>query len=146
MWLYTCMYKSCKTSLDLPHSVSRSPHAHTCTVIIGRFEVELLFWVTIILLVCPLFISLYLCIRYLGQPCAHLLGKGWPLELVASYVFCFVLWNEHEILNAHKYKNLKKFSLFQAPISLEYYFSCSWMFKCQLCWHFIIYEQGQFYA
>ena len=33
---------------------------------------------------------------------------------------------EHEILNAHKYKNIKKFSFFQAQISLECcFFSCS---------------------
>ena len=32
---------------------------------------------------------------------------------------------EHEILNARKYKNIKKFSFFQAQISLECYFSCS---------------------
>ena len=32
---------------------------------------------------------------------------------------------EHEILNAHKYKNIKKLSIFQAHISLECYFSCS---------------------
>ena len=29
---------------------------------------------------------------------------------------------EHEILNAHKYKNIKKFSIFQSHISLECYF------------------------
>ena len=29
---------------------------------------------------------------------------------------------EHEILNAHKYKNIKKFGLFSAQISLECYF------------------------
>ena len=29
---------------------------------------------------------------------------------------------EHEILNAHEYKNIKKFSFFQVQISLE--FSC----------------------
>ena len=32
---------------------------------------------------------------------------------------------EYEILNAHKYENVKKFSIFQAQISLECYFSCS---------------------
>ena len=32
---------------------------------------------------------------------------------------------EHEILNAHKYENIKKFNNFQAQISLECYFSCS---------------------
>ena len=30
---------------------------------------------------------------------------------------------EHEILNAHKYKNIKKFDLFKAQLSLECYFS-----------------------
>ena len=29
---------------------------------------------------------------------------------------------EHEILNAHKYKNIQKFSSFQAQIGLECYF------------------------
>ena len=32
---------------------------------------------------------------------------------------------EHETLNAHHYENIKKFSIFQAQISLECYFSCS---------------------
>ena len=32
---------------------------------------------------------------------------------------------EHEIFNAHKYENIKKFSIFQAQISLECYFSYS---------------------
>ena len=31
---------------------------------------------------------------------------------------------EHKVLNAHKYENIKKFSIFQAQVSLEYYFSC----------------------
>ena len=31
---------------------------------------------------------------------------------------------EYEILNAHKYKNIKKFSIVQAQISRECYFSC----------------------
>ena len=31
---------------------------------------------------------------------------------------------EYEILNAHKYKIIKKFSFFQAQISLQCYFSC----------------------
>ena len=30
---------------------------------------------------------------------------------------------EHEILNARKYKNIKKFGLYSAQISLEFYFS-----------------------
>ena len=32
---------------------------------------------------------------------------------------------EHEILNVHKYKNIKKLSIFQAQVSLECYFYCS---------------------
>ena len=32
---------------------------------------------------------------------------------------------EHEILNALKYKNVKKVSIFQDQINLECYFSCS---------------------
>ena len=32
---------------------------------------------------------------------------------------------EHEILNAYKYENIKKFSIFPAQISLGCYFSCS---------------------
>ena len=39
---------------------------------------------------------------------------------------------EHRILNAHKYKKCKKFSFFHAQRSLECYFSCSLMSKCQL--------------
>ena len=38
---------------------------------------------------------------------------------------------EHEILNAHKHKNIKKFRLFKAQLSLECYFSRSYMLKCQ---------------
>ena len=38
---------------------------------------------------------------------------------------------EHEILNAHKYKYIKKFCLFKAQLSLECYFSRSYMLKCQ---------------
>ena len=30
---------------------------------------------------------------------------------------------EHEILNAHKYKNIKKFGIFKAQLSVECYFS-----------------------
>ena len=38
---------------------------------------------------------------------------------------------EHEILNALKFENIKKLSIFQAQISLECYLSCSKMLKCQ---------------
>ena len=49
-----------------------------------------------------------------------------------GYKTFFVLNSvEHEILNAHKYKNIKKFDLFKAQLSLERYFSRSYMLKCQ---------------
>ena len=49
-----------------------------------------------------------------------------------GYKTFFVLNSvEHEILNAHKYKNIKKFGLFKAQLSLECYFSRSYMLKCQ---------------
>ena len=43
-----------------------------------------------------------------------------------SYKTFFMLTSpQHEIVNAHNYKNIKKLSFFQAQISLECYFSCS---------------------
>ena len=46
-----------------------------------------------------------------------------------GYKICFMLNSvEHEILNAHKYKNITKLSFFQTQISRECYFSCS--YKC----------------
>ena len=46
--------------------------------------------------------------------------------------FAFMLISaKHEISDALKYKNIKKFSIFQAQMSLECYFSCSQMLKCQ---------------
>ena len=50
-----------------------------------------------------------------------------------GYKTFFVLNSvEHEILNAHKYKNIKKFGLFKAQLSLECYFSRSYMLKCSI--------------
>ena len=34
---------------------------------------------------------------------------------------------EHEILNAHMHKHMKKFSIFQARMSLECYYPCSYL-------------------
>ena len=52
----------------------------------------------------------------------------WP----RGYKTFFVLNSiEHEILNAYQYKNIKKFGLFKAHLSLECYFSRSYMLKCQ---------------
>ena len=49
-----------------------------------------------------------------------------------GYKTFFVLNSvEHEILNAHKYKDIKKFGLFKAQLSLECYFPRSYMLKCQ---------------
>ena len=49
-----------------------------------------------------------------------------------GYKTFFVLNSiEHKILIAHKYENIKKFCIFQAQITLESYFSCSHMLKCQ---------------
>ena len=45
--------------------------------------------------------------------------KTWP---GVYKTFFMVNPAEHEILNAHKYENIKKFSFFQAQISLECYF------------------------
>ena len=52
----------------------------------------------------------------------------WPRGYKTFFVLNSV---EHEILNAHKYKNIKKFGLFKAQLSLECYFSRSYMLKCQ---------------
>ena len=45
---------------------------------------------------------------------------------------CFMLNSaEHDISNAHDGENIQKFYDFQAQKSLECYFSCSQMLKCQ---------------
>ena len=49
------------------------------------------------------------------------LKNNWPRGYKTFFILNSV---EHEILNAHKYENIKKFSI-QAQISLECYFSCS---------------------
>ena len=49
-----------------------------------------------------------------------------------GYKTFFVLNSvEHEIINAPKYKNVKKFGHFKDQLSLECYFSRSYMLKCQ---------------
>ena len=55
-------------------------------------------------------------------------SKTWSRGYKTFFVLNSV---EHEILNAHKYKNIKKFGLFKAQLSLECYFSRSYMLKCQ---------------
>ena len=62
-------------------------------------------------------ISIYYIVHLMTQA-----EQSWP----RGYKTFFILnSSEHEILNAHKYENIKKFSIFQAQISLECYFSCS---------------------
>ena len=53
---------------------------------------------------------------------------SWPRGYKTFFVLNSV---EHEILNAHKYKNIKKFGLLKAQLGLECYFSRSYMLKCQ---------------
>ena len=55
-------------------------------------------------------------------------NENWPRGYKTFFVLNSV---EHEILNAHKYRNIKKFGLFKAQLSLECYFSRSYMLKCQ---------------
>ena len=54
--------------------------------------------------------------------------ETWPRGYKTFFVLNSV---EHEILNAHKYENIKKFGLFKAQLDLECYFSRSYMLKCQ---------------
>ena len=65
----------------------------------------------------------------ISRPVLNLLSIGAPLPSsirARGYKTFFVLNSvEHEISNAHKYKNIKKFSFCQAQISGECYFSCS---------------------
>ena len=51
--------------------------------------------------------------------------KGFVIQARGYKHFFLLSSAEHEIINVHKYKNIKKFSIFQAQISLdlEYYFS-----------------------
>ena len=69
------------------------------------------------------------------EQCGHS-SQVWPPRYLA----------EHEILNAHKYENIKKFNTFQAQISLECYFSAHNCLNANNCWHFNIYEQEKFHA
>ena len=50
--------------------------------------------------------------------------RGYKKNIVLNFA-------ENEILDAHKYENIKKFSIFLAQISLECYFFCSGVLKCQ---------------
>ena len=52
-------------------------------------------------------------------------GKGHNNIWARGYkTFSMLNSVEHEILNAHKYENIKKFSFFQTQMSLECYFPC----------------------
>ena len=54
--------------------------------------------------------------------------ENWPRGYKTFFVLNSV---EPGILNAHEYKNIKKFGIFNAQLSLECYFSRSYMLKCQ---------------
>ena len=58
----------------------------------------------------------------------NIISLNWPRGYKTFFVLNSV---EHEISYAHKYKNIKKFGLFKAQLSLECYFSRSYMLKCQ---------------
>ena len=47
-------------------------------------------------------------------------SKTWPQGDKKIFM---LNWAEHEIINAHKYKNIEKDSFFHAQISLDWYFS-----------------------
>ena len=47
-------------------------------------------------------------------------AEAWPRGYKTFFMLNSV---EHKILNAHKYKNINKFSIFPAQISPECYFS-----------------------
>ena len=49
-----------------------------------------------------------MCIKLIGDKAAR--ARGYK-------IFFMLNSGEHEILNAHKYKNIKKFSFFQTQIS-----------------------------
>ena len=62
----------------------------------------------------------------------HVLGnKNYEPGPEVTKLFFMLNSVEHEILNAHKYKNIKKFGLSKAQFSLECYFPRSYMLKCQ---------------
>ena len=82
-------------------------YEHLCLYI---FKSQLVFNET------ALFVAhLYKCTE---EPLNHSRARGYKTFFVLNSV-------EHEISNAHKYKNIKKFSFCQARISGECYFSCS---------------------
>ena len=56
------------------------------------------------------------------DPVIRASGLNWSRGYTTFFMLNSV---EHEILNAHKYKNIKKFGFFKAQISLECYFSRS---------------------
>ena len=65
---------------------------------------------------------------YQARPLEAISEEDWPR---GYKTFSMLNSVEHEILNAHKYKNIKKFCLFWAEVSPECYFSHSSMLKCQ---------------
>ena len=55
----------------------------------------------------------------------HKTSKFWDWQACPEFIKLFMLNSaEHEILNAHKCKNIMKSSILQAQMSIEYNFSC----------------------
>ena len=63
-------------------------------------------------------------------------GQFPGLEVIKT--FFMLSPSEHEILNSFKYKNIKKYTIFQAQFSPECYVSCSLLL-------FNIYKQEKFH-
>ena len=61
----------------------------------------------------PMYLKLGMCLNI-----CDIRARGYKTFFMLNSV-------EHEFSNAHKYKNIKKFSFCQAQISGECYFSCS---------------------
>ena len=75
--------------------------------------------------------------------CKHIQCKTWPQGCKTFYMLNST---EHEILNAHHYKNIKKFGFFKAQISPNAIFPAHVCYNANNCWHFNIYEQEKFHA
>ena len=53
---------------------------------------------------------------------------------------------EYEILDAHKYKNIKKFGFLSLDKPRMLFFPAHKCLNANNCWHFNIYEEEKFHA
>ena len=74
-----------------------------------------------------IFVTVYPVFNAVWKPISLQNATSYWLKSGSEVITLFFMLSsaEHEILNAHKYKNIKKLSIFQAQISLVCYFSCS---------------------